>query len=267
MFILFVVFVVIFLNLARCSFKYERKKAAKKTAALARLSSNDQDSKDECWLVRKLRVHCCMRTRRASRLNTAGSPTEEVTVIESKSIFDSCLIALGLKKNAERLPVNGASNEDSPMIVDEANIGGASPQQQSSKAGIRFSELDWLDKMRCVGEILERFIEERFQYLGRFCAEYPKLVLFLGLAFCSLMCLGYFNFEIEKDPIKLWSADSSIARKNKLYFDENFGPFYRITQLIIEPKPIVKSYNYTDADDNVYNITALKPEVLLEVYK
>jgi hypothetical protein len=36
------------------------------------------------------------------------------------------------------------------------------------------------------------------------------------------MCMGYFNFKVEKDPVKLWSADSSIARQNKKYFDDNF---------------------------------------------
>jgi Niemann-Pick C1 protein len=58
--------------------------------------------------------------------------------------------------------------------------------------------------------------------MGRFCATYPGLVLFIGIAFCGVLCLGYVNFTIENDPIKLWSADSSIARQNKKYFDESF---------------------------------------------
>lgn len=52
------------------------------------------------------------------------------------------------------------------------------------------------------------------------------------------MCLGFVNFKVEKDPINLWSAESSIARQNKKYFDENFDPFYRITQVIILPKEV-----------------------------
>lgn len=110
----------------------------------------------------------------------------------------------------------------------------------------RLSRLNFLDKMLYFGDKLERFIEVRFTRMGKFCATYPTLVLVIGLAFCGLMCLGYVNFKIEKDPINLWSSDSSHARRNKKYFDENFGPFYRITQMIIEPKKTVKPINYTD---------------------
>ena len=111
------------------------------------------------------------------------------------------------------------------------------------------------------------------------------------------MCLGNLNFKIEKDPIKLWSADSSRARQNKKYFDDNFNPFYRITHLIIEPKqqqqqpPPLQSQqqeqqqtpsaaaanllNYTShyeyrssSQPNVtHNVTALQTHVLLEIYE
>ncbi len=126
-----------------------------------------------------------------------------------------------------------------------------------------------LDRMRQVGEKLEQFIQNRFRRMGKFCATYPKLVLFIGLAFCSIMCLGYFNFRIEKDPIKLWSAETSNARQHKKYFDENFGPFYRITQLIIEPKKnVLKVKPYTDPNKNhTFNISVLQPDFLLETFK
>lgn len=104
--------------------------------------------------------------------------------------------------------------------------------------------------------------------MGKFCATYPTLVLIIGLAFCSIMCLGYFNFKIEKDPIKLWSSDTSIARQNKKYFDENFTPFYRITQLIIEPKNTIQPLAYTDPynSNKTFAITALQKHVLTEIF-
>lgn len=168
---------------------------------------------------------------------------------------------VGLKKQTSVARLPSANDPLSVPTSDELT-------SKMKKTDIPWSELNCLDKMRSVGSDLERVIEERFWYMGKFCADYPKLVLFLGLAFCALMCLGYFNFEIEKDPVKLWSADSSVARKNKKYFDENFGPFYRITQLIVEPKPNTKSMFYRDDNQNVtYNITALHPDILGEVYK
>jgi hypothetical protein len=143
--------------------------------------------------------------------------------------------------------------------------------------------------MRYFGEQLEHFIQERFHRIGKFCATYPKLVLITGIAFCSIMCLGYTNFRIEKDPIKLWSAASSSARVNKAYFDAHFGPFYRITQLIIEPKSNVRPLNFTDTARTVqrtvavtgsngtnrstisvplvYNVSVLRADVLYEVFK
>ena len=127
------------------------------------------------------------------------------------------------------------------------------------------NQLNFLDRMRYVGEKLESYIQMKFEKLGRFCATYPKLVLVIGFMFCFLMCLGYFNFKVEKDPIKLWSSDKSIARQNKKYFDENFNPFYRITQLIIEPKETIKPYLYTHKKEQ-YNVTALQSHVLLETF-
>jgi hypothetical protein len=87
------------------------------------------------------------------------------------------------------------------------------------------------------------------------------------------MCLGFINFKVEQDPIKLWSAESSTARQNKKYFDENFGPFYRITQLIIVPKEdknMAKNATYEAFDDQgtltQYSYT-LSKEILAETFE
>jgi hypothetical protein len=85
------------------------------------------------------------------------------------------------------------------------------------------------------------------------------------------MCLGFVNFKVEQDPIKLWSAESSTARQNKKYFDDNFGPFYRITQLIIVPKDKNTenlTYSYMDAKQNksVEYSYALSADVLKETH-
>lgn len=269
MVILYVLFLLIFARLAWLSLKHERAKIAKK-------SSSPLYDSIECRILRRL-IKCCtwFKCCSTSKSKAEAADTAEANAPEDlkaeatadtngespdreekQTLLESCLVRLGIKKH-HSLP-----QEESPVDVDSPSTEG-----KPSKAGLPFGKLNFLDKMRFVGEKLERFIQERFWYLGKFCAEYPKLVLFLGLAFCALMCLGYFNFEIEKDPIKLWSADTSIARKNKKYFDENFGPFYRITQLIIEPKPHVKGLIYQKTEENVYNITALQPDILYEVYK
>ncbi|CAF1006470.1 unnamed protein product [Brachionus calyciflorus] len=192
-------------------------------------------------------------------ISSSMDSTETPSKYQEKSLFTKLLHIICLcPKTPTKLLIPAETEPDS-------NNTNSSPQKNRSKykrlIRNRLNKLNCLDKMLFFGDKLERFIELRFQYLGKFCASYPTLVLTIGFAFCSLMCLGYFNFKVEKDPIKLWSADSSIARQNKKYFDENFGPFYRITQLIIEPKKTVTPTHY-----NNMNITSLKIEILKETF-
>jgi Niemann-Pick C1 protein len=131
----------------------------------------------------------------------------------------------------------------------------------------RYLDNKYLDNMKYLGENLEDFIEEKFKRMGLFCANYPKLVLVIGFSFCFLMCLGYTNFQVEKDPIKLWSSDASKARQNKKYFDEHFSPFYRITQVIVEPKNLsITPYVYQH-NNHTANVTVLQSQILRETYK
>lgn len=48
-----------------------------------------------------------------------------------------------------------------------------------------------------------------------------------------MLSTGWINFEIETDPVRLWVAPSSAAAKEKEFFDENFGPFYRAEQAFV----------------------------------
>jgi hypothetical protein len=114
--------------------------------------------------------------------------------------------------------------EQQPIVdgVDQKTTGVVIKTSKRQRMANRFQKIKFLDRMRLAGDQLERFFVERFTRLGKFCATYPFLVLSIGLAFCGLMCLGYFNFTVEKDPVKLWSAETSMARRNKKYFDDNF---------------------------------------------
>jgi Niemann-Pick C1 protein len=58
--------------------------------------------------------------------------------------------------------------------------------------------------------------------LGLFCAQYPFLVLLLGTLVIAGLSCGLVKFQVTTDPVKLWSAKSSIARQQKDYFDTHF---------------------------------------------
>jgi Niemann-Pick C1 protein len=74
----------------------------------------------------------------------------------------------------------------------------------------------------------------RFFYrLGFICASYPYLTFAVALLFVGLANLGWKNFEVETDPVRLWVSPGSEAKHRKEYFDEQFGPFYRTQQVFI----------------------------------
>lgn len=41
--------------------------------------------------------------------------------------------------------------------------------------------------------------------------------------------------QITTDPVELWAAPNSRSRQEKTYFDSNFGPFFRTSQIFVRP--------------------------------
>lgn len=58
------------------------------------------------------------------------------------------------------------------------------------------------------------------------------LVMCTIVAFC--LSSGSFFLKVTSDPIELWSSPDSRCRKEKDFFDTNFGPFYRTNQVFIK---------------------------------
>ncbi|KAL1922303.1 uncharacterized protein VTP21DRAFT_9842 [Calcarisporiella thermophila] len=83
---------------------------------------------------------------------------------------------------------------------------------------------------------LNSVIQDWFYRLGYVCAEHPICTILISLAFVSLCSVGWVRFGIERDPVHLWVPPNSPSLQQKTFFDENFGPFYRTTQLIITSK-------------------------------
>jgi Niemann-Pick C1 protein len=69
--------------------------------------------------------------------------------------------------------------------------------------------------------------------LGRTCATYPLITIGVSVVVVVVLSIGWINFEIETDPVRLWVAPSSAAAKEKEFFDDKFGPFYRAEQAFI----------------------------------
>ncbi len=54
-----------------------------------------------------------------------------------------------------------------------------------------------------------------------------------GLIVAIALAVGIIFLKVTIDPVELWASPQSQTRLEKDYFDENFNPFYRTTQVII----------------------------------
>ena len=96
------------------------------------------------------------------------------------------------------------------------------------------------------GQKFEDQISRVFTWWGRIAAVYWFLVIPVALILIGACCVGLLYFEVTTDPVELWSAPNSRARKEKNYFDSHFGPFYRTAQIIIRA-PDTPGFTYNDS--------------------
>ncbi|KAF2199573.1 multidrug efflux transporter AcrB transmembrane domain-containing protein [Delitschia confertaspora ATCC 74209] len=87
--------------------------------------------------------------------------------------------------------------------------------------------------------------DKAFSRLGYVCAKFPVITISISILVVILMSLGWLNFKIETDPVRLWVAPNSPAAQEKAFFDEKFGPFFRAEQVFLvndtgkEPGPVM----------------------------
>lgn len=89
-----------------------------------------------------------------------------------------------------------------------------------------------------------------FAGIGKVVASSPRLTILICICFTSLCTLGLMGLEVDTDPFLLWAPPQSRAALDKRAYDEAFGPFYRIEQLILStvpedgvPQPILEKQN------------------------
>ncbi|ODQ65807.1 patched sphingolipid transporter [Nadsonia fulvescens var. elongata DSM 6958] len=80
---------------------------------------------------------------------------------------------------------------------------------------------------------LNNHIQNGFAKVAYKCARYPAITISIMLAVITALSLGLLNFSLETNPVKLWVSPSSESYQQKLYFDQNFGPFYRSEQIYL----------------------------------
>lgn len=80
---------------------------------------------------------------------------------------------------------------------------------------------------------LNSMLDAVFSRIGSVCARFPALTIISSVVVVVLLSLGWLRFSVETDPVRLWVSPTSAAAKEKEFFDENFGPFYRAEQAFL----------------------------------
>ncbi|EGS19845.1 hedgehog receptor-like protein [Thermochaetoides thermophila DSM 1495] len=81
--------------------------------------------------------------------------------------------------------------------------------------------------------VLNTWCDTAFSRLGHTAARFPALTISTCVLIVMILSAGWFHFEIEKDPARLWVSPTSAAAQEKAFFDENFGPFYRSEKIFL----------------------------------
>ncbi|XP_036382087.1 NPC1-like intracellular cholesterol transporter 1 [Megalops cyprinoides] len=79
----------------------------------------------------------------------------------------------------------------------------------------------------------QAFLGSLFQRWGTLMARHPFKVLLASLVVVLIFSVGLMYIELTTDPVQLWSAPNSRARKEKDFHDKYFDPFFRTNQLIL----------------------------------
>lgn len=84
-------------------------------------------------------------------------------------------------------------------------------------------------------------LQEWFSRTAFVFASFPGTVISVCLLAVFLLSLGMFRFSLELNPVKLWVSSSSAEYQEKLFYDDNFGPFYRSEQayLVNDTGPVL----------------------------
>ncbi|XP_078421849.1 NPC1-like intracellular cholesterol transporter 1 [Cetorhinus maximus] len=104
-----------------------------------------------------------------------------------------------------------------------------------------------------------------FRAWGTMVARYPIVVICIAFVVVIVLSAGLVFITLTTNPVELWSAPDSRARREKDFHDANFGPFFRTNQIIVTVENR-SSYTYDSVlfGPNTYNGIFSK-EIVLEL--
>ncbi|XP_037357485.1 NPC1-like intracellular cholesterol transporter 1 [Talpa occidentalis] len=102
-----------------------------------------------------------------------------------------------------------------------------------------------------------------FQNWGTWVASWPVTILVVSIAVVVSLAGGLAFIELTTEPVDLWSAPNSQARREKEFHDQHFGPFFRTNQVILTAlnRP---NYSYDSLQLGPKNFSGILATDLLE---
>ena len=123
-------------------------------------------------------------------------------------------------------------NNSYAVVADSSKYGGVYPPVSSTQSTSTDSSPGMCEQL---GGTLETVLRHFFTKWGVWCSSHPFVVMGgCAIIIIALAC-GLAFFTVTTDPVELWSAPNSEARREKEIYDSKFDPFYRTEQLIIRP--------------------------------
>lgn len=112
--------------------------------------------------------------------------------------------------------------------------------------------------------LVQGTLRKLFYKLGLLSGRNPFLLLVTSVVVCGTLCLGLIEMRVESDPQRLWVGPGSQAARDKETYEASFGPFYRITQVILSSQigPIITPDNIEALFDIHDQINSLKAPYL-----
>ncbi|KAF8450766.1 multidrug efflux transporter AcrB transmembrane domain-containing protein [Boletus edulis BED1] len=107
---------------------------------------------------------------------------------------------------------------------------------------------------------LNTVLRRAFYRIGLWAASSPFLTFSLVFTAVGLLNLGWKKFDIETDPVRLWVAPDSESKLQKEFFDEHFGPFYRVQQIFVTNAPDLSAEIHSNASLTSVNLGVLSYE-------
>lgn len=171
-------------------------------------------------------------------------------------VLTSCIIGYVLQitirkrreKSYERVALSADAASDNPMsprlhtrgLVGASSLSQAVDGEESTGThsdsrhlGRGASLLDPIETVQPRQYRLNNTIRRVFYHLGLICATSPWLTFAIMFTLIGVLNLGWKNFAVETDPVRLWVAPDSESKLQKDYFDSHFGPFYRAEQIFV----------------------------------